>query len=113
MPTNRDRDRVRGWLLKQCRKEKGFSQKKLAEGIGVTEQTIYNWEKGKSWSQLDTMSRLCEILEIDAEKLSNIDRHCDCDMNSLEIVLNDESYLEVIRKFLGTSDNENSSIQNT
>ena len=36
-----------GQRLKQCRKEKGFSQEEVAERIGVSAQAISKWEKGE------------------------------------------------------------------
>lgn len=37
-----------GQRLRQCRKEKGFSQEEVAERIGVSPQAISKWEKGGS-----------------------------------------------------------------
>ncbi len=34
--------------LKAARVNAGFSQKKVAEAVGVTPATIYNWEAGKT-----------------------------------------------------------------
>lgn len=36
-----------GKNINALRKEKGFSQEKLAEKVNVTRQTISNWELGK------------------------------------------------------------------
>lgn len=35
--------------LKAARVNKGYTQKRAAELIGVTEDTIGNWERGKSY----------------------------------------------------------------
>lgn len=35
------------WTLKACRVNIQATAKEMAEAIGVTEDTIYNWESGK------------------------------------------------------------------
>jgi DNA-binding XRE family transcriptional regulator len=118
MPANREyvhRDRVRGKLLKRVRETKKLSQKALAENIDVTEQTVYNWERGKGWSQIETIFKLCLCMGISIEDLSNIDVICNCEdveLGTLDTVLKDESRLEMIRKLALTNDCETSSIQN-
>jgi DNA-binding XRE family transcriptional regulator len=47
------------------RLEVGLTQKALAEAMGVTEQTIRNWEQGRSEPRLTIAQtkRLCRLLE--------------------------------------------------
>jgi putative transcriptional regulator len=50
-------------VLKEVRKSKGLSQKRLAEALGMSLQNIQNIEYGSAKSiPLDTLSRLCEVL---------------------------------------------------
>ena len=44
-----------GQRLKQCRKEKGFSQEEVAERIGVSAQTISKWEKGYAYMPVEKL----------------------------------------------------------
>jgi len=44
------------------RKEKGFSQEKLAEKINVTRQTISNWELGETFPNPEQLVRLSKVL---------------------------------------------------
>lgn len=50
--------------LKACRVNTGLSQDEFAKKVGVTLNTVYNWEKGSSepnLSQLRTISELSTI----------------------------------------------------
>ena len=57
--------------LLEFRKNKNLSQEELAEKIGVSRQSIYAWESGKSVPDIENMSKLCQILEIKANDLTN------------------------------------------
>ncbi len=50
-------------VLKEIRKKQGFSQKRLAESIGMSLQNIQNIEYGEAKSiPLDTLDKLCRAL---------------------------------------------------
>lgn len=57
--------------LLDFRKNKNLSQEELAEKIGVSRQSIYAWESGKSVPDIENMSKLCQILEIKTSDLTN------------------------------------------
>lgn len=57
--------------LLEFRKNKNLSQEELAEKIGVSRQSIYAWESGKSVPDIENMSKLCQILEVKTEDLTN------------------------------------------
>lgn len=44
--------------LIECRKNKGISQKQLAEDINSKETTVASWEQGKSLPSIDMLYRL-------------------------------------------------------
>lgn len=55
------------WITKQVRHyrlAKKLSQKGLGILLGVTQSTVSEWETGVVMPQLDTMMRLCLVLEI-------------------------------------------------
>ncbi len=54
-----------GEKLIRARKEKGLSQRKLAEKVGVTFQTISKWELNKSLPDIEKVKKISEILEKD------------------------------------------------
>jgi len=41
-----------GEVIKQARSDKGFSQEVMAEKVGVSRQTLSNWENGKSYPDI-------------------------------------------------------------
>ena len=46
----------------ELRNEAGLTQAQLAVFIGVTPNTIQNWEKGSGLDQLEKYLKLCEVL---------------------------------------------------
>lgn len=50
--------------IKELRTKAGFTQAQLAERMDVTEQTIQNWESGKTTPKKDTMTLLLKELGI-------------------------------------------------
>jgi putative transcriptional regulator len=55
--------------LKTLRKQKGFSQEKLAARLNVVRQTVSKWEKNLSVPDADTLIRLAEVLEVSVSEL--------------------------------------------
>lgn len=53
-----------GEKLKEARKNKALTQRKLAEMIGAKHNSISDWEKDKCRPDMDTVELLCGILEI-------------------------------------------------
>ena len=62
--------------IKRQRIQKGLSQEELAQKLFVTRQTVSNYETGKSNPDLDTLTKLSEILETDVETLLYGDTAC-------------------------------------
>ena len=50
--------------LKAARKQKGLSQAALGKLLGVQAQTVGRWENGKSKPNLETINKLCDVLNI-------------------------------------------------
>jgi len=55
--------------LKEVRLERGFTQRQLADALGIIHQNVNNWEKGLSFPNLQTFSQLCQVLECSADYL--------------------------------------------
>lgn len=53
-----------GNLIKQLRKEKGLTQKDLAEQLGITDKAISKWERGLSSPDIALLEELSQILDI-------------------------------------------------
>lgn len=59
--------------IKRIRKEKGLSQRQLAELIGVTEQTISNYESGRRSVELEKLEDLADALNVSVETFISSD----------------------------------------
>lgn len=51
--------------LKEAREKKGIKQSFIAEQLGVSVQTVSNWETGKCDMRVTTAKKLCEILGVE------------------------------------------------
>lgn len=51
------------------RKKLGISQEKLAENLGVSRQTIYKWESGKSIPTFMNITNICKYLNLSLNDL--------------------------------------------
>ncbi len=58
------------------RKEKGFSQEKLAEKVNVTRQTISNWESGETSPNSEQLILLSGALNKSIDELAGNDFKC-------------------------------------
>lgn len=61
-----------GENLAKIRREKGFTQKQLAEELGVYQKDISRWEQGKIEPGVLTLKKICEILGASADELLEI-----------------------------------------
>lgn len=55
--------------LKRIRQKENLSQDLLAEKLGVTRQTISNWECGNSYPDLDMLVQMSEVLHTNPNDL--------------------------------------------
>lgn len=58
-----------GEKLKQKRNEAGYSQEVLAERIGVSRQTVSNWENNRSYPDIGSVLRLSDLYGISLDEL--------------------------------------------
>ena len=56
-------------LLKELLKVKGIKQKWLAQKLGVSEVTVSNWVKEKSFPSKKRLEKLSEILDVPMNEL--------------------------------------------
>ena len=63
-----------GSLMKELRKEKGFTQEQLAEKFNVSSRTISRWENGRNMPDLDILIEMSDYYEIDLRELLNGER---------------------------------------
>ena len=63
-------DQVRiGKFISACRKEKGLTQARLGELLGITDRAVSKWETGKSMPDSSIMLELCGVLDITVNEL--------------------------------------------
>ena len=89
--------------LKAARKQKGLSQAALGKLLGVQAQTIGRWETGKSKPNLETVNKLCEILDVTLHYFIS-EEHVDYQLNLEEAF--------IIKKYRELSDDGKSIVIN-
>lgn len=63
-----------GKFIAMMRKEQSFTQKQLAEQLGISDKTISKWETGKGMPEVSLMLPLCDILKISVNELLSGER---------------------------------------
>ena len=63
-----------GQFIKTIRKEKGFTQREVAERLSISEKTVSKWETGNGLPEVGLMLPLCELLEISVNELLSGER---------------------------------------
>ena len=58
-----------GETIASLRKEKGMTQSELAEKMNVTDKAVSKWERNLSCPDINTISKLANILDISVEEL--------------------------------------------
>ena len=53
-----------GQLITELRKEKGLTQKQLADVLNVTDKAVSKWERGLSFPDISMLEPLSEVLDI-------------------------------------------------
>ena len=60
-----------GETISTLRKEKGMTQKDLADQLGITDKAVSKWERNVSYPDTATIPVLAEILGVSVEELLN------------------------------------------
>ena len=58
-----------GKFISELRKQKGYTQKELAEKLAVTDKAISRWETGKGFPDTALLKPLSELLEVSVGEL--------------------------------------------
>ena len=58
-----------GEKLRNARKEQGLSQEQAAEALGVSRQTISNWETGKTYPDILSAIRMSDLYSVSMDRL--------------------------------------------
>lgn len=60
-----------GQMISYLRKEKGMTQSDLAKKMNVTDKAVSKWERDLSCPDVNSISKLAEVLGISVEELLN------------------------------------------
>lgn len=60
-----------GKIISAARKNKNMSQDKLSEKLHISRQSISKWENNNNLPDLETLKRLCKILDLDYDLLKD------------------------------------------
>ena len=60
-----------GKTISSLRKNKGMTQNELAEKMNVTDKAVSKWERNLSCPDVNTISKLADILGVSVEELLN------------------------------------------
>ncbi len=60
--------------LADALKQRTITQEELAKKIGVNQSMISHYITGRSMPALDTLSRICSVLDLDANEILCIER---------------------------------------
>ena len=58
-----------GKAIVKLRKEKGLTQKELADKLNVSDKAVSSWETGKNYPDIETLQRLAVVLEVSVNGL--------------------------------------------
>ena len=58
-----------GTIIRNARNESGLSQEKAAESLGVSRQTVSNWENGKSYPDIISVIRMSDLYSVSLDHL--------------------------------------------
>ena len=60
--------------LAEALKQRTITQEELAKRIGVNQSMISHYITGRSMPALDTLSRICSVLDLDANEILCVER---------------------------------------
>lgn len=58
-----------GETIANLRKQKGMTQSELAEKMNVTDKAVSKWERDLSCPDINTISKLADVLDVSVEEL--------------------------------------------
>ena len=64
-------NKTTGEIISSIRREKGFTQKELAEKLSVTDKAVSKWERDVALPDINTLPKLAKILDVTIEELIN------------------------------------------
>ena len=94
-----DKERT-GQLITELRKEKGMTQKQLADALNVTDKAVSKWERGLSFPDISMLEPISEVLGISIMEILAGKRQDESD------TISREEALEIVNASVELSDEE-------
>ena len=66
-----------GRFIAKMRKEKPYTQRQLADMLGISDKTVSKWETGNGLPDVSLMMPLCDLLQISVNELLSGERLTD------------------------------------
>ena len=77
-----------GDIISTLRKEKGMTQKELADMLNVTDKAVSKWERGVACPDTMTLPKLAQILEVSVDELMNAKAPIAKERTNSEFIIN-------------------------
>jgi putative transcriptional regulator len=58
--------------IQELRKERGLMQGFVAKQMGISQQLLSDWEKGRTYPRIDKAQKLAEVLGVGIEELYEV-----------------------------------------
>lgn len=71
-------NRTMGEIICSLRREKGMTQKELADKLNITDKAVSKWERDIACPDTQSIPKVAEILGISVEELMNAKAQCAC-----------------------------------
>ena len=75
-----------GMMVSSLRKEKGMTQLELADKMGVTDKAVSKWERDLSYPDINSISKLADILGVSVDELMQNKTNVKENENSKDLV---------------------------
>lgn len=62
-----------GEVIRELRKRDGITQEKLAEGLGVSFQSVSRWENGLAWPDVTLVPLLARYFKVSTDTLFDME----------------------------------------
>jgi len=72
-----------GLRLKTLRTEKNFTQKQLADKLGIVKASVSSYEQNAMYPSIDIFIKLCKIFDVSADYLLGLSDNTDITMSHL------------------------------
>lgn len=86
-----------GKKLIELRKKDNLTQEKLSKKIGVSRQTLLNWESDSTSPDINQVKKIASIFKVSLDDLldNNIDVECKNNKNVLSNLIDCECYIDI------------------